>query len=45
MEGFEYNIPYTYKKVSEDKNSSIDIEKLINDDDNEIVLFELPKNV
>jgi hypothetical protein len=45
MEGFKYNIPYTYKKINDDRSSSINIDKFINNDDFELVLIETPKNV
>ena len=42
---FKFNIPYTYKKVDDDKQSSINADKLSEGDDNELILFEIPKNV
>jgi len=44
METNNIKIPNNFQIVN-DRNPLVNIEKIANDDDKEIILFELPKNV
>lgn len=44
METNNIKIPNNFQIVSE-SNPLVNIEKIANDDDKELILFELPKNV
>ena len=44
MESNTIKLPNNFQKV-EGKSALINIEKIVNDDDKELILFEIPKNV